>query len=99
MPRKKVTKAIKEPRDSLSLQRSQISVLERHPYLKTIIELDVLDPKRFKCLICSNNQPKDPNGNKKPMGGALTWLKKHLETSSHQDFTPIEDKKLLKEAL
>jgi len=92
---RKKEKAVDDP----ETQSSQASILDRHPYLPKVIEIKSSDPKRFNCLLCTRNQQVSSKGAQGTVGGAITWLKKHLETTIHFNLTPIQDKIQLKEAI
>jgi len=69
------------------------------PYLKSILEILPGEEKRFICNICTQNQPINKDGLKNAVTGHIYWLRMHLETKSHKDFTPSSEKLLLEEAI
>ena len=75
------------------------SILDKHPYLKSILEILPGEEKRFICNICTQNQPFNKDGLKNAVTGHIYWLRMHLETKSHKDFTPSSEKLLLEEAI
>ena len=94
MPRKVVQKNQKGP-----LLSPYNSLVSKNPYLKEIINSDPEDPKRFVCLLCSENQQPNHQGTKESVKGAFTWLKKHLGTKSHANFTPLDQRSKLNEVI
>ena len=77
---------------------SKFEILKRHLYLQKNIEKVSDSPPRFLCKVCTDNQPlKD--GQRKPVTGLLTWLKKHLETDTHLGFVSSGDEEQLTEAI
>ena len=95
----KKIKVQKRPKQkSLSSTASHEHYLNKHTYLKEIIETDSQDKKKFLCKLCTNHQP-TINGVKEPITGQITWLKKHLETNRHTIITPKKDLERLQEAI
>ena len=99
MPRNKSATKKKPTESATSTRQAPPSVLDRHSYLKGIVEIDEKDHTKFNCLLCTSNQPIDKKGHQDVISGALSWLKKHLETQTHTGFTPIDDKVKLREAI
>ena len=85
--------------DTPSNSASIAKVLNKHDYIKKIINVDEKDPKRFICTVCSKNQKKTAKKDGIVIGGRFTWLKKHLTTPTHKEFTPQEEMKDLLEAI
>lgn len=98
MPKYKVdnTKVVKEE----PLEPVLNSPLDKHPYLRKVFYTDKKDPKRLICTLCSENSQKiqieAQNKNQDSQGKvtiSINWLRMHLITKTHQDFTASEDKR------
>ena len=72
-------------------------MLSRHPYLEEIIETDPNNPQMFICKVCTNQPTK--NKMKEQIKGKFSWLRKHLETKTHKNFTPQIDIQKLEESI
>ena len=75
------------------------SCLDKHPYLKNILEIHPEDEKRFICNLCTQNQATNKEGKKNLITGHIYWLRMHLETKSHKEYTPSTEKSLLEDAI
>jgi len=107
MPKVKVQKSSKIIKDPKILENENTpsiidvytSPLDKHPYLKEILFIDPADAKRFICRICTENSPSTKKTGKEQIGGHIYWLRQHLETQSHHEFTKYRDRAKLNEAV
>ena len=100
MPKKKVILRAKSQQENPNQsQENTEDLIDRHSYLRKIIMIDPENPQKFICNLCTENQNPNKNGFKEEIGGKLTWVKKHLQTVMHSNFTPKQDKGILEEAI